>query len=102
MVSCGHCRCLRGQDPIALLRERSLREARRVGEQLHAALTSRIVIEQAKGVLAERAQIGVDAAFVMLRAHAREKPAAAHQLIDGRLDPTTLANAPVTASSSRG
>lgn len=72
------------------------------GDQLHAALTSRIVIEQAKGVLAERAQIGVDAAFVMLRAHAREKTAAAHQLIDGRLDHTALANAPVTASSSRG
>ncbi len=88
---------------IALLQERSLREARSVAEQLQGALTSRVVIEQAKGILAERAQIDVDAAFAMLRAHAREQNRRlsdiAHALIDGRLDAAALANASVASAS---
>jgi hypothetical protein len=40
-------------------------------EQLQGALLSRVAIEQAKGVLAERSNISVDQAFTVLRAHAR-------------------------------
>ena len=53
------------------------------------------MIEQAKGVLAERAQIGVDAAFARLRTHARDHnrrlSEVARELIDGRLDVAELA-----------
>jgi AmiR/NasT family two-component response regulator len=53
-----------------------------------------VVIEQAKGVVAERARISLDSAFARLRSYARANnlrlsEVAAH-VIDGRLDPTVL------------
>ena len=56
---------------IGLINERSLREKTVLSEQLQNALQSRIVIEQAKGVLAPRSGIGVADAFIRLRRHAR-------------------------------
>jgi hypothetical protein len=47
-------------------------EAQRVNEQLSAALTSRLVIEQAKGVVAARADVDLGEAFSRLRAYARD------------------------------
>jgi len=40
-------------------------------EQLQGALTSRVAIEQAKGILAERLDIGPEDAFILLRRAAR-------------------------------
>ena len=83
---------------IALMQERSLRESRGVAAQLQGALESRVVIEQAKGVLAERAQIGLDAPFVRMRvyarAHNRKIGEVARGLIDGQLNPDTLTQLP--------
>lgn len=56
---------------IALVRSRKLRDQDIVNSQLQQALSSRIVIEQAKGILAERWDVNVDTAFDALRRHAR-------------------------------
>lgn len=84
---------------IALLQERALGKSHELVAQLEGALSSRVVIEQAKGVLAEQAQIGLDVAFLRLRAHARANNLrladVAGRLIDGQLSTATLAATPV-------
>lgn len=56
---------------IAILHERNLIQAEVVTEQLQAALNSRIVIEQAKGALAQAEGISTGDAFERLRSRAR-------------------------------
>jgi transcriptional regulator with GAF, ATPase, and Fis domain len=56
---------------IGILAQRSLYQAELLTTQLQNALTSRVIIEQAKGVLSERRKITVDEAFTLLRSHAR-------------------------------
>jgi GAF domain-containing protein len=56
---------------IAVLQHRATLEAQLINEQLSHALNSRIVIEQAKGMVAEREGLDMSAAFARLRAHAR-------------------------------
>jgi transcriptional regulator with GAF, ATPase, and Fis domain len=56
---------------IGLLQARTIRHRETLAEQLQTALNSRIVIEQAKGVIAERRQLDMDQAFTLLRGAAR-------------------------------
>jgi GAF domain-containing protein len=56
---------------IGILQQRSAHRSTMMAEQLQHALNSRVAIEQAKGVLAERNSVGVDAAFDALRRYAR-------------------------------
>lgn len=57
---------------IGILQRRSAHRSSMMTEQLQYALNSRVVIEQAKGVLSERHGVDLDVAFDMLRRHARD------------------------------
>jgi GAF domain-containing protein len=57
---------------LGIVQHRAASEAQRVNEQLSGALTSRLVIEQAKGVVAEQAGVDLAEAFSRLRAYARD------------------------------
>lgn len=61
---------------IGIISARTLSEREMVAEQLQAALNSRVLLEQAKGVLAERHGMSMDTAFDVMRdtAHARAMP----------------------------
>jgi GAF domain-containing protein len=56
---------------IAILSHRAAHEGQVVYTQLKSALNSRIVIEQAKGMVGEREGLNMEEAFSMLRNHAR-------------------------------
>ncbi|MFD9632245.1 ANTAR domain-containing protein [Streptomyces violascens] len=81
-------RALADAATISLLRENQLRESRTRTTQLEHALTSRITIEQAKGVLATRMGVPVDEAFDDLRRYARSHhlkvAAVAHDIVAGK------------------
>ena len=58
---------------IAILQHRAVLEAQVINEQLSHALNSRIVIEQAKGMVAERLDLDMERSFTVLRHHARNR-----------------------------
>ncbi|MEC4020503.1 GAF and ANTAR domain-containing protein [Streptomyces sp. H27-D2] len=72
---------------IGILQHRSVRDHMTLSARLQAALESRVVIEQAKGALAARGGVSIDAAFAQLRAHARRHRIrltnVAHDVLDG-------------------
>ncbi|MCU1461226.1 MAG: hypothetical protein JWO37_1301 [Acidimicrobiales bacterium] len=79
---------------IAVLQHRAALEAQVLNEQLHHALNSRIVIEQAKGMVAEREGLDMEQAFAALRGHARNHNLrladVARDIISGALPSSSL------------
>lgn len=79
---------------IGILQERTLNDALVVTSQLEGALESRVVIEQAKGIVAERNGIPIDVAFELVRSYARNHNhllrRTAQQIIDGTLPSDAL------------
>ena len=79
---------------IALLQQRTAAHSEIERVQLQHALTSRIVLEQAKGILAERWQVTVDSAFARFRsyarAHHRQLAELAREIAEGTFDTTAI------------
>ncbi len=63
-----------------LIHASAARQQQRTAEQLQQALNTRLIIEQAKGVLAARREITVDDAFQTLRKYARDHHARIHDV----------------------
>jgi transcriptional regulator with GAF, ATPase, and Fis domain len=96
-LSAGHLAVAQGLADIAtigLLHERTIRDQVVLSEQLQIALHSRIVIEQAKGVLSARAGTDVATAFRLIRTYARRSgeplTTVANAVIAGSLDAAEL------------
>ena len=74
---------------IAILQAKAIQDAQQRDDQLQHALDSRVIIEQAKGMLAERAHIDVDTAFKRIRTQARntntQLTTIAAQIVSGEL-----------------
>ena len=83
---------------IAILQQRAASEAQRLNEQLDHALNSRVVIEQAKGMLAERSGLDMAQAFSRLRGYARSHNLrladVARAIVEGTLSAEMLHSAP--------
>ena len=81
---------------LSIVHHRSNADAQRLNEQLSATLASRIVIEQAKGVISERAGVDLTEAFSRLRTFARYSNLrltnVAQSAVDGSLDPSAWAS----------
>jgi GAF domain-containing protein len=79
---------------IGILQERAIRDSNALSSQLEVALESRIVIEQAKGIVAEHQRVSVDEAFELLRHFARDHnrllAETCRQVITGSLRPEAM------------
>lgn len=90
---------------IGILSERAVRHGEVVNEQLQTALNSRVIIEQAKGVLAQRLKVPMDTAFDRLRRYSRHNnlrlAEVARQCVAGELnlDDLSLSRSPTGIST---
>jgi GAF domain-containing protein len=85
---------------IGLLQQRAIHRRDTLTEQLQTALESRVLIEQAKGVLAERLHLDMDEAFALLRGYARNNNRRLSDLAQAVVDGSDQIP-PATATSPR-
>ena len=90
---------------IGLLHERAVRDQVTLSEQLQTALQSRILIEQAKGVLLAQTGRSVEAAFALMRTHARRTgqplTTLAGDVVAGQVDGAALQQAAASFTDDR-
>jgi GAF domain-containing protein len=79
---------------VAITHGRLARQSQELTQQLQTALNSRVVIEQAKGLVAGRLEVELEHAFELLRSRARSTnrrlAELAHDVAAGRVEPETL------------
>ncbi|TFD90816.1 ANTAR domain-containing protein [Cryobacterium lactosi] len=68
---------------ISLVQHQTIKNHEMVNDQLQQALESRVLIEQAKGFLAQKHGVPIDAAFSLLRTYARSTSARLHDIAEG-------------------
>ena len=83
---------------IAIIQHRAALEAQVLNQQLTHALNSRVMLEQAKGMVAERLNLDMERSFATLRNHARNHNLrlgdVAQSVINGSLAPSGLKEPP--------
>jgi len=96
---------------IGLLQNKTVSDLHQLTAQLERALSSRVIIEQAKGTIAERAGVGMDEAFEQLRSYARTHKmkltnvalaVVAHTLTDSEIENLSVGAAPSLDTEHRG
>ena len=79
---------------IGILQQRAVMHGVELAAQLQGALDSRVVVEQAKGIVAERLHLGMDEAFALIRGYSRQNRSrlseVAADVIAGTLTATDL------------
>src|SRR4051794_39798679 len=70
------------EEALSAAQAELLRQERRTAKQLREALDSRVLVEQAKGMLAGTQLISVGAAFDRMRDHARRHQSTIHSVAD--------------------
>lgn len=87
-------RALADAATIGILQQRSIERSEVLTEQLQLALTNRVLIEQAKGILAQAGNLDMDQAFETLSAYGRRRSTrlaeTARRLADGVIDPEVI------------
>jgi AmiR/NasT family two-component response regulator len=83
---------------VGLIQERAIAASELLATQLQTALTSRVQLEQAKGVLAQRTGLPMERAFQLMRDYARSRGRrlsdVAARIIDGSIDEDLLRKPP--------
>lgn len=85
---------------ISILQQRVSAHAQIVAEQLQRALDSRVLIEQAKGAIAQASGTSMDESFAVLRRYARERNLTLHAIAEAIAN-RSLPPSAVTVSSPR-
>ncbi|MCW2850062.1 MAG: hypothetical protein JWR90_4036 [Marmoricola sp.] len=87
---------------IGILQQRSLHRSSLLAENLQRALNTRIVVEQAKGILSERGNLRMDETFNLLRSYARSHNVKLSDLAHGVVHPPHLADAVLAERHVKG